>query len=99
MTEAILIDDELELDTGEGWVELPRKEVLPRIERFLTRDAIAFELEFASDPTPVGELQSFTWFLLDDNNEQRPALLSLRDPAKPGVVRWFIHSTLVLDET
>lgn len=93
-----IIDDDidaLEAD-NEGWVELPRVEVLLKIERMLTQDLVAFEIEYATDLTPIGNVESHTWFLMDVSGEQLPAFLVLRDPARTDV-RWFVHVDLTQD--
>lgn len=92
-----IIDETIEA-SEEGWVEITRVEALLKIEQFLTQDAVAFEIEYMADPTPVGEVQTFTWFLLDEFGDQSPRLLALKDPANAkAAVRWFLHQSFVTD--
>lgn len=95
------VDQQLDLDgltpDDEGWVEIDRVEALGRIERMLTSDTVAFELEQSSDFTAIGLIESFTWFTLSNDGEQRAVLLSLREPRK-DTIRWFVHSDLIEDQ-
>lgn len=94
----MIVDDLLEEDEGEGWVEITRSEALNRLETMLTVDLVAFEIEHTSDPTPVGPVETYTWFKLDELGEQIALFLCVRDPGNPGrAVRWFIHPDLLED--
>jgi hypothetical protein len=95
-----VIDPNLDadLDSNEGWVEIPREEALERIERFLTLDIVAFEIEHTEDPTPIGSITTYTWFTLDEAGDQHPVLLAYRETQHPDVVRWFVRFDLTADQ-
>lgn len=90
------IDDS---EDAEAWVEISRLEALERIERFMTEDVAAIEVLYGADSTPVGVVETFTWILVTDGDDQLPVLLMLRDPANTQAhARWFVHGAL-LQET
>lgn len=94
-----IVDNSLDadLDANEGWSEVPATEAFARIERMLTIDLVAFEIEHTSDMTPVGVIETFTWLPVTEDGDQQAVLLSLREPNKSGV-RWFIRTDLVEDQ-
>lgn len=92
MTQALLVDEK---DT---WIEIHRNEALERIERFMTEDLAAIEVDYAADETAIGIVESFTWIIITDGDEQLPVLLMLKDPARPDAYpRWFLHRDLTGD--
>lgn len=92
----MLIDDTAR--NPEAWVEVTRFEVLERIERFMTEDLAAIEIVYDADPTAVGTVETFTWILVTDGDEQIPIFLMMKDPVNAKAVgRWFVHGSLLTD--
>lgn len=88
-------DEEDGIQEVNEWVEVPREEALIRVERLLTTDALAFELEHAEDETAVGAVATTTWFLMREQDDV-PVLLVMTDPVNVDAPkRWFVHRDLI----
>ena len=94
MSDQILIDDEAFESSGEGWVEIPTTEFTRKLESSLSVDLAAFEVEYSSDPSPIGPIDTYTWLHCNQDGDQSAMFLAMKDPVK-GTFRWFLHESLV----
>lgn len=85
------------IEDNSEWEEIPRLEAMTRLEALMTVDLVSVEFDIEEVPSALGTFVTITWNMLDVYDNQKPVLLSMKDPDRSKPVRWFVHKSLSID--